>query len=142
MDINEQLQPIVAHLIDNAKSSIETELRNQITNEVVNKLATTEIDTTIYQAVNQIVKRRIDGFDFVNQIIQFGFGFRLGGFLLFFFALFLDHDGDLAEELLDAGRVAAAARMVAAAPEVAAPNLEAGVSVVTVNAGGAIEILE
>ena len=39
-------------------------------------------------------------------------------------------------------RFAAAARMAAAAPEVAAPNLEAGVSVVTVNAGGAIEVLE
>ena len=39
-------------------------------------------------------------------------------------------------------RFATAARMVAAAPEVAAPNLEAGVSVVTVNAGGAIEVLE
>lgn len=39
-------------------------------------------------------------------------------------------------------RFAMAARMTAAAPEVAAPNLEAGVSVVTVNAGGAIEVLE
>src|SRR5262249_28858203 len=34
------------------------------------------------------------------------------------------------------------ARAQAAAPEVAAPNLEAGVSVVTVNANGTIEILE
>jgi predicted secreted protein len=34
------------------------------------------------------------------------------------------------------------ARMAASAPEVAAPNLEAGVSVVTVTASGAIEILE
>ena len=39
-------------------------------------------------------------------------------------------------------RFAAAARMVAAAPEVAAPNLEAGVSIVTVTAGGAVEIVE
>lgn len=39
-------------------------------------------------------------------------------------------------------RFAMAARMTAAAPEVAAPNLEAGVSVVTVNAGGAIEVLD
>ena len=39
-------------------------------------------------------------------------------------------------------RFAVAARMAAAAPEVAAPNMEAGASVVTVNASGAIEILE
>jgi predicted secreted protein len=39
-------------------------------------------------------------------------------------------------------RFAVAARMASAAPDVAAPNLEAGISVVTVNASGAIEILE
>jgi len=39
-------------------------------------------------------------------------------------------------------RFAMAARVAAAAPEVAAPGLEAGVSVVTLNASGAIEILE
>jgi hypothetical protein len=39
-------------------------------------------------------------------------------------------------------RFAVAARMVTASADVAAPNLEAGVSVVTVSAGGAIEIIE
>ena len=39
-------------------------------------------------------------------------------------------------------RFSVAARMVTASADVAAPNLEAGVSVVTVSAGGAIEIIE
>lgn len=39
-------------------------------------------------------------------------------------------------------RFAVAARMTAAPAEVSAPNLEAGVSLVTVSAGGAIEVLE
>lgn len=39
-------------------------------------------------------------------------------------------------------RFAVAARMAAAPAEVTAPNLEAGVSLITVSAGGAIEVLE
>ena len=39
-------------------------------------------------------------------------------------------------------RFAAVARMAASSAEVAAPNLESGVSVVTVSANGAIEVLE
>jgi len=66
MDINSQLQPIIAGMIDNLKGSIEDELRAQISTEVVNKLAASEFDTAINQAVDQFVKKRINDFNFVN----------------------------------------------------------------------------
>ena len=59
-------------------------------------------------------RRRLFGGRLAAGFFGRGFGFGLGGvFLGFFFALFLDHDGDLAEEFLDAARIAAGAGMEA-----------------------------
>lgn len=73
MDINEQLQPIVAGLIGNLKTTIESELRDQISAEVINKLASTELDSVVNKFVEQYVQSRINNFNFVNlsdEILQ------------------------------------------------------------------------
>jgi hypothetical protein len=64
MDINEQLQPIVASLIDSLRISIEQELRDKVSNEIVNKLASTEIDAVISNLVKQQINSRLDHYDF------------------------------------------------------------------------------
>ena len=51
MDINEQLQPIVASIIDSLKGTIEAELRDQISNEIVAKIANTEFDSVVQRLV-------------------------------------------------------------------------------------------
>ena len=66
MDINEQLQPIVASLIDNLKVSIEAELQTKITDEIVKKIANTELDGIIASLIQQQLAVRLDKFNFVN----------------------------------------------------------------------------
>ena len=56
MDINQQLQPIVAGIIDNLSVTIEQELRERITTTVLEKLASTELTTTINELVREIDK--------------------------------------------------------------------------------------
>jgi hypothetical protein len=66
MDINEQLQPVIASLIDGLKVSIESELRDKITDEVVKKIANTEVNGIIETLVAGQIADRVAKFDFVN----------------------------------------------------------------------------
>jgi len=66
MDINEQLQPIVASILDSLKGNIEAELRDQISNEIVAKIANSEFDTIVARLVEQNIRRRLDQFNFVG----------------------------------------------------------------------------
>lgn len=67
MDINESLQPVVASIIDNLKTSLESELRAQISAEVVSKLATTEFDTIVSNLVEQQTRSRLEQYNFVGK---------------------------------------------------------------------------
>lgn len=65
MDINQQLQPIVAGLIDNLRENIESEIRSQITSEVVNSIANAELtsvinDITAKQLSDKLYKYNIE----------------------------------------------------------------------------------
>ena len=65
MDINQQLQPIVASLLDDIRANIEAEIRSQITNEVVNSIAKTELtsvinDITAKQLSDKLYKYNIE----------------------------------------------------------------------------------
>ena len=66
MDINQQLQPIVAGLIDGLKVSIEQELRAKVTDEVIKKIAGTELDTVVETLVKQQISTRLDTFNFAD----------------------------------------------------------------------------
>jgi hypothetical protein len=66
MDINEQLQPIVASIIDSLKGTIEAELRDQISNEIIAKIANTEFDSIVQRLVEQQIRTRLDNFNFVS----------------------------------------------------------------------------
>jgi hypothetical protein len=66
MDINEQLQPVIASLIDGLKVSIESELRDKISQEVVKKIADTEINGIINSLIATQIAQRVEKFDFVN----------------------------------------------------------------------------
>ena len=66
MDINEQLQPVIASLIDGLKVSIESELRDKISDEVVKKIAATEVNGIIETLVAGQIADRVAKFDFVN----------------------------------------------------------------------------
>ena len=66
MDINQQLQPIVAGLIDGLKVSIEQELQAKITDEVIKKIAATELDTVVDTLVKQQIGTRLDKFNFAD----------------------------------------------------------------------------
>ena len=66
MDINEQLQPVIASLIDGLKVSIESELRDKISDEVVKKIAATEVNGIIENLVANQIADRVAKFDFVN----------------------------------------------------------------------------
>lgn len=63
MDINEQLQPIVASLIDTLKVSLEKELRDKVTEEVVNKIASTELTAVINDIVKEQITQRINKYN-------------------------------------------------------------------------------
>jgi hypothetical protein len=66
MDINEQLQPIVAGLIDNLKVSIEQELHDKVSAEVIKKIASTELDTVVDSLVKKQIGDRLDKFNFAD----------------------------------------------------------------------------
>ena len=66
MDINEQLQPIVAGILDNLKGTIEAELRDQISDEIVTKIANTEFDSVVQRLVEQQIQARVNTFNFVK----------------------------------------------------------------------------
>lgn len=66
MDINEQLQPVIASLIDGLKVSIESELRDKVSEEVVKKIAQTEINGIIESLIAKQIGDRVAKFDFVN----------------------------------------------------------------------------
>lgn len=64
MDINQQLQPIVASLIDSIKASIEDDLRTKLSNEVVSKLASEEFNTIVKGLVTQYIDKNIAQYNF------------------------------------------------------------------------------
>lgn len=66
MDLNNQLQPIVASMLNELKGSISAELRQQVSTEVVRTLASTELTTIINELVSKQVQSRIDKFDFAG----------------------------------------------------------------------------
>lgn len=66
MDINEQLQPIVAGLIDNLKVSIEQELQDKVSAEVIKKIASTELDEVVDGLVKKQIGERLDKFNFAD----------------------------------------------------------------------------
>jgi len=66
MDINQQLQPIIAGIIQDLKTQINTELRQQLSSEIVKILAATELTSIINQAVSNQVNARLDKFDFAG----------------------------------------------------------------------------
>lgn len=59
MDINQQLQPIVASLIDNLKLSIEEEVRNTVTQEIIDRIASTELSDIINTIVSEQLSNRL-----------------------------------------------------------------------------------
>ena len=66
MDLNNQLQPIVASMINELKGSISAELRQQVSAEVVKTLASTELTTIVNELVSKQVQARLDKFDFAG----------------------------------------------------------------------------
>lgn len=66
MDINQQLQPIVAGIIQDLKTQISAELRQQLSSEIVKTIAATELTSIINQAVSNQVNARLDKFDFAG----------------------------------------------------------------------------
>lgn len=66
MDINEQLQPIVAGLIDTLKVSIEQELQDKVSAEVIKKIASTELDAVVDSLVKKQIGERLDKFNFAD----------------------------------------------------------------------------
>ena len=99
--------------LGNLNFSVSPEARRSVENELINEAI------AAFKARAEIVKTALAGRGYKLQRLNVANGYNA-----------------------PQPRFAVAARMVAAAPEVAAPNMEAGVSVVTVNASGAIEILE
>lgn len=67
MDINQQLQPLVATLVDNLKVSIEDDLKSKINDQVVNKIASQEFTDLVKNLIAQHIEKRIPQFDFDGQ---------------------------------------------------------------------------
>lgn len=66
MDINQQLQPIIAGIIEDLKVQINTELRQQLSAEIVKTIATTELASIINETVAAQIQARLDRFDFAG----------------------------------------------------------------------------
>ena len=66
MDINDQLQSIVAGLIGNLKTNLEQELQDKISKEVVAKVANTELDSIISKQIEAELARRLEKFNFAD----------------------------------------------------------------------------
>ena len=59
MDINQQLQPIVASLIENLQISLEESVRNTVTQEIVNRVASAELSEIIDEIVKEQLSSRL-----------------------------------------------------------------------------------
>lgn len=66
MDINQQLQPIIAGMVQELKTQINAELRQQLSSEIVKTLAVTELGSIINDAIRNQVNARLDKFDFAG----------------------------------------------------------------------------
>lgn len=66
MDINEQLQPVVAGIIANLQTNLEENLQRQISQEVVSKIAAAELDRVVAEQVAAHVSKRLETFNFVE----------------------------------------------------------------------------
>jgi len=66
MDINEQLQPVVASILASLKTTLEENLQRQISQEVVNKIAAAELDKVVAEQVAAHINRRLETFNFVD----------------------------------------------------------------------------
>ena len=66
MDINEQLQPVIASLIDGLRVSIESELRDKLSEEIIKKITNAEINSIIEESVAKQISSQVDKFDFIN----------------------------------------------------------------------------
>jgi hypothetical protein len=64
MDINDQLQPVVASLLDSLKVSMEQQIRDRVTQEVINKIASNEITAIAQQVTTQQLQDRLSKFNF------------------------------------------------------------------------------
>jgi hypothetical protein len=64
MDINEQLEPVVAGLLETLKGTIEAELRGKINDEVVKAIANTEVSEIVERIISQRLEDRILEFDY------------------------------------------------------------------------------
>jgi hypothetical protein len=64
MDINQQLQPIVASLLDSVKLSMEQEIRDQISTEVINRIANTELGSIVQEITRTQLQDRVAKFNF------------------------------------------------------------------------------
>lgn len=64
MDINQNLQPIVASLIEGLKVNLEQEVRDQVNKEVVGKIANTELSEIIQTIVTAQLEQRLAKFNF------------------------------------------------------------------------------
>ena len=64
MDINDQLAPIVASIIDNLKVSIEQQVQQAVTGEIINKLAGVEFEKIIAKVIDQQIEARTQKYSF------------------------------------------------------------------------------
>lgn len=64
MDINSQLQPIIAGMINDLKGSINAELKQQLSSEIIKTLASTELTSIINDAIAGQIQARLAKFDF------------------------------------------------------------------------------
>lgn len=66
MDLNSQLQPIIAGIINDVKVQINQELRQQLSTEIIKKITSTELTSIINDMIRNQVSARLDKFDFVG----------------------------------------------------------------------------
>ena len=67
MDINQQLQPIVASLVDNLKVSLEDSIKSKINNEVINRLASEEFNDLVKTLTTQYIDKWIPQYDIAGK---------------------------------------------------------------------------
>lgn len=81
MDIKDQIQPIVASLVENLQVSIEQEVRDSISQEIVNRVASAELSQIIDQVITDQLSVRLKKYNIeattetklasiVNQLTQ------------------------------------------------------------------------
>ena len=70
MDLNDQVQPIVAALVEDLKGSIEQELKKRVSDEVIRLIASDHIKEVAATIIQQEVEKRTEHFDFENNSRQ------------------------------------------------------------------------